>query len=328
MIRTALIGYGWWGRHLAGRLADSDRFDLVGICAPELGGAATADGHPVLGPYDSVLADRDVAAVILTTPNTMHCEQVVAAAAAGRHVFCEKPLALAVAEARAMVSACRDAGVTLGIGHERRFEPAMQRVAELVRSGALGTVLHAEAAFSHDKLVDIEPGNWRTMKETAPAAGMTGMGIHLTDFFLWLFGQASTVQALTADRALGWETGDTVTVQLGFEAGMTATMSALLATPHFMRFHVFGSKAWVEVRNDSHPDTPGGQAHLTLARSGEVPDVEQFSWTDTVVANLTAFADAIDGISRYPFTDRELVGNISVLEAIARSAETGETVRL
>lgn len=327
MIRAALLGFGWWGQHVARRLADSPRFELVGVHAPELTGAHTPEGYRILPDFDAVLADAGIDAVVLTTPNSLHAAQVQAAAAAGKHVFCEKPLALSGAEAREMVAACEDRGVVLGVGHERRFEPAMQEVARLVREGRLGTVMHAEAAFSHDKLADLDPGNWRARRATAPAAGMTGMGIHLTDFFIWMFGPVASVQALSADRTLGWETGDTVSVQLGFRAGMSATLSAILCTPHFIRFHVFGSEQWVEVRNDTHPDTPGGQAHLTLSHTRQPLQSRSFDWTDAVIDNLNAFADAIDGRAPYPFTNHELAHNIEVLEAIRDAADTGETVR-
>ena len=289
---------------------------------------AGRQGVRAVAEFDAALADPAIDAMILTSPNTMHESQVVAAAAAGKHVLCEKPLGLTGESARRSVAACQAAGVVLAVGHERRFEPALQRVRELVGEGALGTIMHAEAAFSHDKLANVPPGDWRTSNLLSPAAGMTAMGIHLSDFYISLFGRARTVQALTADRILGWETGDVVTVQIAFEAGMTASFSAILATPHFIRLHVFGSEQWVEVRNDSHPDTPGGIAELVLARTGEAHRIERYEWTDTVVANLEAFAAAIDGTAAYPNTAEEMIHNIDVLEAVALSAELGETIHL
>lgn len=154
------------------------------------------------------------------------------------------------------------------------------------------------------------------------------MGIHLTDLYISLFGPVRTVQALTADRILGWETGDVVSVQLGFEAGITATLSAVLCTPHFIRMQVFGSDRWVEVRNDTHPDTPGGTAEMVVAHSQEGHSRTSFEWSDTVRANLEAFADAIEGAAPYPYTYEQMVHNIEVLEAITRSAEGGETIHL
>jgi predicted dehydrogenase len=101
-----------------------------------------------------------------------------------------------------------------------------------------------------------------------------------------------------------------------------------LATPPFIRFHVFGADAWVEVRNSDHPDSPTSVAELVLSQSGRAPSVERYEWTDTVVANLEAFAAAVEGESSYPFTAEEMVHNIEVLDAVAASAESGETVRL
>lgn len=327
-MKAALVGYGWWGQHIARRLEGNDKITLTGICAPELVGQDSEAGLKVYPDYDAVVADPEAEAVILTSPNQLHEEQTIAAAGAGKHVFCEKPMALEAAAARRMAKAMEDAGVVAGIGHERRFEPALLKLTEMVRNGDLGTIMHAEAAFSHDKLSTVPTDNWRTKKATAPAAAMTGMGIHLTDYFIGLFGKVDTVQALTADRVLGWETGDVVTVQLGFEAGMTATLSAILKTPHFIRCHVFGDTRWAEVRNDTHPDTPGGFAHLHVAETGKETVETSYPWEDSVVANLEAFADAVAGRAAYPIPVFDMVHNIEVLEAIRDSAETRETVRL
>lgn len=324
---AAIIGYGWWGRHLAPRLAGHARLPLVAVAETDtaLHPAIAALGVTPLPDLDAVLADGRVGAVILTTPHMVHADQVCAAAATGRHVFCEKPLALTVADARRAVAACRDAGVVLGIGHERRFEPAMARLRAMVAADALGTILHAEATFSHDKLAGLPLGTWRTDADLSPGAGMTGMGIHLTDLLIGLFGPVATVQAQVRDRALGWPTGDMVVAQLGFRAGMTAHLNAILCTPFVMRFQVFGTRGWVEVRNATHPDTPGGVTDWIYSpRTGEV-QTERLDWTDAVVANLGAFADAIDGRAPYPWSDAELVHNIAVFQAIVRSARSGAT---
>ncbi len=277
---------------------------------------------------DNALARSDVDAIVLTTPNLVHEQQVIACASAGKHVFCEKPLGLSAASARRSVAAVQQAGVQLGIGHERRFEPAMIALKAAIDAGALGTIMHAEAAFSHDKLIGVPKGDWRTSRAVAPAAGMTAMGIHLTDLLISFFGRVGTVQAMTASRSLGWETGDVVTAQLGFEAGMTATMSAILHTPHFIRMHVFGTRQWIEVLNESHPDTPGGKVRYLASETGQESVRKEFEWEDTVVRNLEAFAAAIAGTAEYPFTTGQMVHNVEVLEAIARSAEDRRTVEI
>ncbi len=329
-INVAIAGFGWWGKHMATRLAGHPWIRVLGIVEPfEANHAAIREmGLELWNDLDVPLGLAEVDAVILTTPNVLHEEQVVMCARAGKHVFCEKPLGLTAASARRSVAACQEAGVQLGIGHERRFEPAMLALKADIENQSLGTIMHAEAAFSHDKLINVPVGDWRTRKELSPAAGMTAMGIHLTDLLISFFGRVETVQAMTASRSLGWETGDVVTVQLGFEAGMTASLSAVLHTPHFIRMHVFGSQRWVEILNDSHPDTPGGTVRVITAQSGKPLQHSQYEWVDAVVANLEAFCAAVTGQGTYPFTLEQMAHNIEVLEAIARSAEHRQSVAI
>ena len=327
---VAVAGFGWWGRHIVERLKDSQDIKVCSVIEPNRKNHAdiSAAGLQAVVDFSDVLPQDDIDAVILTTPNPVHEEQVTLCAAAGKHVFCEKPLGLTGASAQRSVQACIDAGVTLGMGHERRFEPALEALKAQIDQGALGTIMHAEAAFSHDKLIHVPAGDWRTSKAVCPAAGMTAMGIHLTDLFISFFGRVRTVQAITADRSLGWETGDLVTVQLGFEAGMTATLSAVLHTPHFIRTHVFGTDKWIEVRNNSHPDTPGGKVSYVESVTGQPNTETTYEWSDAVVANLNAFRLACLGEQPYRFTDEQMIHNIEVLEAIAQSAENRETMHL
>ncbi|WP_162009370.1 Gfo/Idh/MocA family oxidoreductase [Labrenzia sp. CE80] len=329
-LTVAVAGFGWWGKHIATRLKSHPFIKVAGIIEPFVGNhSAIGDlGLNVIPDLADALDQEGIDAVILTTPNLLHEEQVVQCALAGKHVFCEKPLGLTAASARRSVAACKEAGVLLGIGHERRFEPAMLALKSSIDNDELGTVMHAEAAFSHDKLIHTPKGDWRTSKEVCPAAGMTAMGIHLTDLLISFFGRVETVQAMTASRSLGWETGDVVTVQLGFEAGMTATLSAVLHTPHFIRMHVFGTEKWIEVLNDSHPDTPDGIVRVLTAQTGQPVEQKNYDWEDAVVANLESFARYVSGTGSYPFTLEEIVHNIEVLEAIAKSAENRETISL
>ncbi|MBG6177953.1 putative dehydrogenase [Labrenzia sp. EL_208] len=326
----AVAGFGWWGRHIVNRLKLTDGIAVPVVIEPnETVHDQIRDAGPA--PYtrfEDVLKRPDIDAVVLTTPNPLHEEQVRQCAAAGKHVFCEKPLGLTGESARRSVKACKEAGVTLGIGHERRFEPAMEALKAEIERGGLGKIMHAEAAFSHDKLIGVPSGDWRTSKSTCPAAGMTAMGIHLTDLLISFFGPVKTVQAMTADRSLGWETGDLVTVQLGFREGMTATLSAILHTPHFIRMHVFGTEKWVEARNDTHPDTPGGKVSYVESVTGMPLKETAFEWTDTVIHNLEAFRDACLRRRPYRVSHQEMIHNIEVLEAIAQSAEHRETIHL
>ncbi len=327
MIRAAVAGLGWWGKHIVRRMRDSDALRAVAAIEanPALAGFTAEHGLAFTTDLAAVLRDPEINAVILCTPHGLHAEQVLAAAAAGKHVFCEKPLALTRADAERSVAACRKAGVMLGIGHERRYEPAMAEVRRLVRAGTLGTIMHAEANFSHDKLADVPAGDWRTSPRDAPAAGMTAMGIHLTDLFVDLFGPMSEVYAATTSRVAYPDNGDVISVHARFASGATGYLNAILVTPLYLRFTVFGSQAWVEVRNESHPDTPGA-IHLVLQHRDGRREAREFAWTDAVRENLEAFARAAEGRGEYPFTDEQKIANIAALEAITRSAATNAPV--
>ena len=327
MLNAALIGLGWWGRHIARTLAANDKIRVVHAVDVQPSGADFASelGLRFSTELQDALDDQAIGAVIVATPHSTHEDLVLRAARAGKHVFCEKPLALTHAAAVACMTAAEQAGVQLGVGHERRFELAWLEIARMVEAGELGTILHAEANFSHDKLAHVAPGDWRASSAESPAAGMTSMGIHLTDIFIALFGDIKRVHAETAGRVLKGENGDVVTAQFKFRSGQTASMGALLATPLYIRLCVFGSEAWVEARNTSHPDTPA-PISLTLCRKGGAPETRTLDWVDTVSANFEAFADACEGRAPYPFSNHQLVHNIAVLEAVIKSAGSGQTV--
>lgn len=329
MIEAAVAGLGWWGQHMVRRLKGSERIRLVAAVetSPERAAFAAEHGLKFVGSLDEVLHDPGIQAVILCTPHTLHASQVLACAEAKKHVFCEKPLALKRADAERSVAACKAAGVVLGIGHERRYEPAIVEVRRLLREGVLGTVMHAEANFSHDKLANVPKGDWRTSPKDAPAAGMTAMGIHLTDLYAAMFGPVREVFANTASRVAYPDNGDVVSALMRFESGATGYFNAILVTPHYLCLTVFGSKAWVEVKNETHPDTPGPST-LTLQHADGRTETRKYEWLDTVRANVEAFAQAAEGSAPYPFTDVEKIGNIAVLEAVCRSAASGEMVRI
>ena len=329
MIRAAVVGLGWWGRTIVQRLRDSEKLRVVRAVdvRPDAAGPFAAEhGLPLSISLEEALGDPAVEAVLLATPHSLHKPQALAAAAAGRHVFCEKPLALRHADAREMVQACRRRGLVLGVGHERRFEPALIEVKRLIEAGELGTIMHIEANFSHDKLAQVPADDWRSSTVDSPIPAITGMGIHLTDAFIHMLGEVREVYTQTARRVLETEGGDVASVQLRFARGATGFLNAILVTPLYLRFTVFGAKAWVEVRNDTHPDTPGPST-LTLCRAGGAPESRRFAWTDTVRANLEAFADAVEGSAPYPFSDAEKIANIALLEALCESAQTGRPVK-
>src|SRR5690606_33264858 len=129
MLRAAIIGLGTWGQHLVRSVQGASpviQFVAAATRTPEKArGFAQEHGLRMLPRYEDALADPDIDAVVLATPHTQHTDQIVAAAEAGKHVFTEKPLGVDAASAERAARACAEKGVTLGVGYNWRFQPAL-----------------------------------------------------------------------------------------------------------------------------------------------------------------------------------------------------------
>ncbi len=324
-LRVAVIGLGWWGKTIVNYLRHSRNIQLH--CITDLqqeAGRSFAQGLQLnfANSYQEVLADPQVQAVVLCTPHSMHTEQMMAAAQAGKHVFCEKPLTLTRADALQAVEALRSKGLALGVGHERRFEPPIMKAMALIHSGAIGKPLQMEANFSQDKFLQMPSDNWRLSAKEAPAGPMTATGIHLLDLSIGVFGPAETVFASVKQLGSSLVNGDTLAILATYKNGGHALISAILATPFVGRFAVYGSKGWVEVRDKSHPEASTGWIMTSCIR-GEEPVSETFEPHPAVLSNLEAFADAAMGGQPYPVPHEQMVANISALEAVVRSTRSG-----
>ena len=279
-------------------------------------------GEGVVPALETVLRDPEVDGVVLCTPHSQHAQQVIRAAEARKHVFCEKPLALSRADALAALRACNENRVVLAIGHEKRFEPPVRELFRMARMGELGTLLQVEANFSQNRFLSLPTDSWRLSEAEAPAGPMTATGIHLLDLAVALLGPVERVFASAKTLASHLTNGDTLAVHLTHRSGAHALIGALLATPFDGRFAVYGTKGWAEVRDKAHPEAPRGWV-LTRASVSGARRVEEYPPYNAVLANLEAFADAVEGRAPYPVPQGEMAATIAALEAIFRSARSG-----
>lgn len=324
-LRVAVIGLGWWGQTVVRYLHQARNIEV--LCACDLNtDLAThftqSEGIGLAPSFEAVLTDPRIEGVVLCTPHSMHAEQIVAAAQAGKHVFCEKPLTLTRADALRAVAAVNQHGRVLAVGHERRFEAPIQRAMAMIHSGELGKPLQMEANFSQDKFLGMDPNNWRLSANEAPAGPMTATGIHLLDLSMGVFGEAHTVYASVKQLGSHLVNGDTLAILATYKGGGHALISAILATPFVGRFAVYGSQGWVEVRDKSHPEASTGWV-LTSCVRGQEPRTEVFEPHPAVLANLEAFADAALGGAAYPVPQSQMIANISALEAVVKSTRSG-----
>ena len=320
MLSVALVGLGWWGRIIAGLLKGSSKIRIaVGVDV-----AVTGEfDFPVEKEFEKALKDPAVQAVILCTPHTLHTDQIVRAANAKKHVFCEKPLSMNRADVLRAVAACNDNKVALAVGHEKRFEPPVVELFRMAAAGELGALLQVEGNFSQDKFLSMPADNWRLTEKEAPAGPMTATGIHLLDLSIGLLGPAANVLARVRQLGSGLVNGDTLALQVTFKNGTSALISAILATPFDGRFAVYGSKGWAEVRDKAHPESPEGWT-LTHEVRGKKKQVTNYPPAKAVLANLEAFADASQGRAPYPVPQEQMIANIAALEAVFKSAKSGQ----
>lgn len=328
-VQAAIVGLGWWGRKIAELVQTrSDRICFVRAVEPN---AETARdfvdkmGIHLSKSYEEALADSGIEAVVLATPHKLHEAQIEAAAAAGKHIFCEKPLALTKSGAEKAVRLCATRKLVLGVGHERRYEPPIADLIGQAVEGRLGRLLQVEANFSHDRFLSLDPSNWRLSPDQAPAAGMTATGIHLTDLAVKLLGKPADVRVICGSLASQFPQGDTMSAHIRFAGGGSAYVSAMLATPFFARFAVFGTEGWIDIRDKAHVEKPEGWI-VTSASTGTRIEVREVGPAEPVLDNLNAFAAAVRGEADYPISGQDMINNIALLEAITRAAKTGDVV--
>ena len=331
MTRAAIVGLGWWGKTLVESAAGGEAIRFVAgtsrTLSPETRDFADAHGLRLAESFEAVIDDPEVDAVVLATPHSLHTPQVVAAARAGKHVFCEKPFALTKADAETSVEATQEAGVTLGLGYNRRFHPEMTRLRQRIRSGELGTVLHVEATMTFPNALFLQPDAWRANRNETPAGGLTPMGLHAVDGMIDLCGSIDHVFCQSFRRVVEIDSDDTTSMLFRMKDGMSGYLGTMTATGPGFSFQVFGSAGSVRLEGMTHVAGASSEERRTrlvgtckfqpVKGEAEVWEAERY---DVARAALEAFAAAASGGSDYPIPVDQMIHGAAVTEAIVRSS--------
>jgi len=322
MIRIGIIGLGWWGKQIVSCLADSPRFKVVAGCDTDhntVAPFAATKGLDLIVDYRDLLKRPDIDAVAVVTPHLLHEEMALAVLASGKRLFCEKPLALTAAGAERILAANAKRGGVLGIGHERRYEPAMEEMRRSFEAGELGRLLHMDANVSHNNFRKMDPASWRRDPRHAPAGAWTALGIHLGDLFVSLAGKPVRVTARTASQIFSPPSEDFVSAEIDFENGARGRITCLSTPPFYGRFTLFGDQGWVEVQEGGNVDK-GIPSTFVQCRPDGSREMRSYHDANTVRLNFEAWADALEGRAAYRFSPEQLLGNIRILDAVVRSA--------
>ena len=331
----ALIGCGGMGRREAAELAAVPQARLTAVC-DVVQSAAEDVGREMAVPWTTdsreLLARPDVDAVIVATPNGLHTDVVLAAAAAGKHIFCEKPFAFTVEECDRMIAAAERAGVRLMVGHVLRLMPQFERVADIFESGVLGKPVSAQ--LTHVSWLGDPKARYRLKKATTGGL-LYDITIHEIDFLQKVCGPAEAVFAMLdsqVQRSIDYE--DVVQLLIRFKSGASGhVFSSLASTVSSSGGTILGERGTLTYQ-ENIPFRRGGRiTYRALGPDGQLEpavteDVLQEGRENGYVRELRSFVEWVLEDKPPLLTAAEGRAAIRVLEAAYRSAETGTLVRI
>ena len=323
-LRVACLGMGWWSDVLADAIARSGKLRIVACYTrseQKRQAFAAKYGCRAAPSYEAVLEDREVEAIINTTPNNVHLESTRAAAAAGKHVFLDKPIANTIADARALTTACRKAGVVLALGYQRRRESHFRWIRRQIDEGVFGKLVNAESNISRDRLGKFDLGSWRYTAAGMPGGVMLQIGIHYADVLEYLMGPVKAVSGAFVQLVLPGENPDVASLILEHENGALSTLNACYASAsEYYLMNIYGKEA------TAYYDLHHGL--MFIKRGGERASPVPCATNDTIVEELEEFVAAVRGEVQPEMDGEAATRSLAVLLAGIKSARDGRRVEV
>ena len=323
-MKVACLGMGWWSDVLADAIKRSGKLTIAECFSrsedKKQKFAAKYNCHAAPS-YESILEDKSIEAIINTTPNGAHLETTRAAAAAGKHVFLDKPIANIIADARALTQACRKAKVVLALGYQRRRESHFRWIRQKIDDGTFGRMVNAESNISRDRLGKIDLGSWRYQASGMPGGVMLQIGIHYTDVLEYLLGPVKAVSGCFVRLVLPGDNPDVASLILEHENGAQSTLNASYASAsEYYLMNIYGKEA--SAFYDLH------QGLRFLRRSIDRFEVIETRKNDPIVEELEEFAAAVRGETEPEMDGERSTASLAVILAGIKSAKEGRRVEV
>ena len=313
-IRWGLIGCGDISRkRVAPALRDLSSVDFVAIsrARAELAQAFAEEfgARKWYADWRELLADDEIDAVYIATPVHLHAEQTIAAAETGKHVLCEKPMAMNVAECDKMIAACAANNVKLSIAYYRHFYPVIERVKKIIASGEIGIPVLAQInAFEFNDMKSDDPRYWFFTKEKSGGGPMMDFGCHRIEVLTNIFGAIVDVQAFTDNLLFDREVEDTSATFFKFENGMRATLTVTHAAYESQdTLDIFGAEGSLHLTKLNQGDL------RIVTKSGERQEIHP-SHDNLQLPSIEDFTNAILE-NREPYVSGEIGRAVAVVEA-------------
>jgi predicted dehydrogenase len=339
-VRAALLGTGAWARVLAMAAHGSSRLALVccwGRTPERVQAFAASTGVPPCQHLEQVLDDPDIEAVIIALPNDQHREYATRAAAHGKHVFVEKPIAHTLEDGLAMLDLERLYRIRLVVGHCARMLTGNRILTQAVRNGELGRISHVEARFENDRGLKLTPSDWRWRQASAPGGPLSQIAIHQFDTLRALCGDLLSVSARSARHSpVGAEVEDQWVVTIEFAHGMLGTVIASWTSPGAYSVRVTGDRASLFYEVDQALWSQPGRLHEDAVLERQKPGQGPGARVRLAVPPGNMFRDELELFADCVRRDRpcELSAEngchalAAVDAAIMSARRAGEAVRL
>ena len=344
-VRFGIIGCGVIAPWHAGAIGNVEEAELVACCdtvedkAQKLAG--DFGGLKVYTDYKQLLASGDVDAVCVCVPSGLHGVVTMDAASAGKHVLCEKPAEITLPKIDAMIRACREANVKLGVIFQRRTSPMWSKIKTAVDSGCLGTMVLGDAYLKYFRSQEYyDSGDWRGTWELDGGGALMNQGVHMVDIMRWIMGPIESVSAQCGHLARDIQVEDTACAVIKYASGafgiLQGTTSVCPGMDHRLEFHGQNGTILVDGENISKWDVPGGDSGACKLNGNGGVDVK----IGTAATEPTAIATEghqiqISDLCRAIREDRDpmVTGEearkaVEVILAIYESARTGLPVHL
>ncbi len=323
-LRVACIGMGWWSDVLADAVQRSGKLKIVACYTrSEDKRRAFAAKYKCrsVDSYEVILADPEIEAIINTTPNDVHLPTTRSAAAVGKHIFLDKPIANRVSDGRALTEACKAAGVVLALGYQRRRESHFRWIRKQIDIGVFGKLVNAEANISRDRLGKIDLSSWRYQAQGMPGGVMLQIGIHYADVLDYLIGPIKAVRGQFAQLVLPGDNPDVASLVFEHENGALSTLNASYASAsEYYLMNIYGKDA------TAYFDLHNGLRWLKRGTDKVVP--VPCEKNDTFVEELEEFANAVRGLATPEVGGDYGTISLAVIRAGILSAREGRRVEV
>lgn len=334
-LRAASVGIGRWSDVVASAVQRSSRIKIVSCYSrtPEKR-VAFANKYNCLqaGSYEDLLADPEIDAILVTTPNPAHAETIEKAAQAGKHVWVEKPIAHTMKDARRIAEAVKQAGVTFSVGHSARMLGASRKIKELIDQDDVGQVALVEANWSNERALELTPNKWRFFRENTPGGPLIQLLVHHFDTLQYIFGPIQEVQAYTRRLYTAAEVDDVAVVVVQFNSGHLGYIGSSWVSPGIYWMNVYGTKAnlyheldfqrWRDKDVDQYTSL-SRQPHGTNDRTPVAVPIK-----DMFRDELEDFADSVRNKRKPEVGAEEAMRALAVVEAAVCSSESRRPVAI